>query len=279
MSEPKVTTTALEVRPPAVGGLFYPGSAAELAAEVRTLLAGVPARAAAPGLLKALIVPHAGFRYSGPIAASAYALLRRRRDSIRRVVLLGPVHRVPVRGLALPAAQAFATPLGALPIDREAVSQLLGLRQVCVSRAAHAHEHSLEVQLPFLQEVLGAFSLVPLAVGDASPEEVAEVIEVLWGGPETLIVVSSDLSHFLPYERARRMDADTCATIAKLARSVSHEEACGGTPINGLIVAARRHHLAPMLLDLRSSGDTAGDRSRVVGYAAFAFREEAQHVA
>ena len=271
-------TASGEIRPPAVGGLFYPGSAPALAAEVRSLLAAVPARAAAPGLLKALIVPHAGYRYSGPVAASAYALLRRRRDTIRRVVLLGPVHRVPVRGLALPAAQAFATPLGTLSVDREAVSQLLELRQVCVSRAAHAEEHSLEVQLPFLQEVLGAFSLVPLAVGDASPEEVAEVIEVVWGGPETLIVVSSDLSHFLPYERARRIDADTCATIASLAHSVSHEEACGGTPINGLMLAARRHHLAPTLLDLRSSGDTAGDRGRVVGYAAFAFREEAQHV-
>ena len=175
----------------------------------------VPARAATPGLLKALIVPHAGYRYSGPVAASAYALLRRRRDTIRRVVLLGPVHRVPIRGLALPSAQAFETPLGRLPIDREAVSQLLALRQVSVSRAAHAQEHSLEVQLPFLQEVLGKFSLVPLAVGDASPEEVAEVIELLWGGPETLIVVSSDLSHFLPYERARRLDADTCATITQ----------------------------------------------------------------
>jgi len=272
-------TASAEIRPPAVGGIFYPGSAPELAAEVRSLLAAVPARAPVPGLLKALIVPHAGYRYSGPIAASAYALLRRRRDTIRRVVLLGPVHRVPVRGLALPAAQAFATPLGALPIDREAVSQLLELRQVCVSRAAHEEEHSLEVQLPFLQEVLGSFSLVPLAVGDASPEEVAEVIERLWGGPETLIVVSSDLSHYLPYERARRMDSDTCATIAKLARNLDHDEACGGTPINGLMLAARRHRLAPMLLDLRSSGDTAGDRSRVVGYAAFAFREEARHEA
>ena len=271
-------TTSGETRPPAVGGLFYPGSALELAAEVRTLLAAVPARAATPGLLKALIVPHAGYRYSGPVAASAYALLRRQRDTIRRVVLLGPVHRVPVRGLALPAAQAFATPLGTLPIDREAVSQLLALRQVSVSRAAHAEEHSLEVQLPFLQEVLGAFSLVPLAVGDASPEEVAEVIELLWGGPETLIVVSSDLSHYLPYEQARRIDAETCAAITSLAHSISHEEACGGTPINGLMLAARRHQLAPTLLDLRSSGDTAGDRGRVVGYAAFAFREEAPHV-
>jgi len=267
---------SVEIRPAAVGGLFYSGSPVALAAEVRTLLAAVPARAETPGLLKALIVPHAGYRFSGPIAATAYSLLRRRRDAVRRVVLLGPAHRVAVRGLALPSAQAFATPLGTVPIDREAVSRLLALRQVSVSLAAHAEEHSLEVQLPFLQQVLGEFTLVPLAVGDASPEEVAEVIEVLWGGSETLIVVSSDLSHYLPYEKARRLDAETCATIGRLERAVGFEEACGGTPINGLMLAARRHHLVPALLDLRNSGDTAGDRGRVVGYAAFAFREEAR---
>jgi AmmeMemoRadiSam system protein B len=262
-----------EVRPAAVDGVFYPGTASALAAEVRSLLAAVPARGAGGARPKALIVPHAGYRYSGPIAASAYALLRRLRDVVRRVVLLGPVHRVPVRGLALPAARSFETPLGRVPIDAEGVARLRGLRQVVVSAAAHAEEHSLEVQLPFLQEVLGAFTLVPLAVGDASPEEVAEVIDALWGGPETLIVVSSDLSHYLPYEQARRIDAETCATIGALSRPLSHEEACGGTPINGLLVAARRHRLTPALLDLRSSGDTAGDRGRVVGYAAFAFRE------
>ena len=269
---------SVEIRPAAVGGLFYPGSAPELAAELRTLLAAVPARAEVPGLLKALIVPHAGYRYSGPVAATAYSLLRRRREAIRRVVLLGPVHRVPIRGLALPAAQAFATPLGSIPVDREAASRLLALRQVSVSEGAHAEEHSLEVQLPFLQQVLGEFTLVPLAVGDASPEEVSEVIEAVWGGPETLIVVSSDLSHYLPYEQARRVDAETCTTIGRLARSLDFDEACGGTPINGLMLAARRHHLVPALLDLRNSGDTAGDRGRVVGYAAFAFREEAAHV-
>src|SRR5512147_2864626 len=161
MSETQGVAMSVAIRPAAVGGLFYPGSPVELAAEVRTLLAAVPARAEAPGLLKALIVPHAGYRYSGPVAASAYSLLRRRRDAIRRVVLLGPVHRVAIRGLALPAAQAFATPLGTVPIDRDAVSALRGLRQVSVSAAAHAEEHSLEVQLPFLQQVLGEFTLVP----------------------------------------------------------------------------------------------------------------------
>jgi AmmeMemoRadiSam system protein B len=278
MSGSQVPIAAEPVRPAAVGGLFYSGSAPELAAEIRRFLAAVLLRAEPAGRLKALIVPHAGYRYSGPVAASAYSLVRRRREPVRRVVLLGPVHRVPVRGLALPEAQAFETPLGRIPIDREAVHRLRALRQVSVSRAAHAQEHSLEVQLPFLQQLLGEFTLVPLAVGDASPEEVAEVIDALWGGPETLIVVSSDLSHYLTYTQARRIDAETCAAIASLARSVSHEEACGGTPINGLIVAARRHRLAPTLLDLRSSGDTAGDRSRVVGYAAFAFHEPADDV-
>jgi AmmeMemoRadiSam system protein B len=266
-------STREAVRPAAVEGLFYPAKAAGLAAELRSLLAAVPEGRAESGRPKALIVPHAGYRYSGPVAASAYALLRALRGSVARVLLLGPVHRVPIRGLALPQARAFATPLGVVPIDEEAVDRIRGLRQVVVSRAAHSEEHSLEVQLPFLQEVLGAFALVPLAVGDASPEEVAEVIEALWGGPETLIVVSSDLSHYLPYDEARRIDAETCAAIGRLGRPLTHHEACGGTPINGLVLAARRHGLVPALLDLRNSGDTAGDRGRVVGYAAFAFGE------
>jgi AmmeMemoRadiSam system protein B len=180
---------------------------------------------------------------------------------------------VPVRGLALPDACAFATPLGVVPVDGEAVERIRALRQVVVSAAAHSEEHSLEVQLPFLQQLLGEFTLVPLAVGDAAAAEVAEVIEALWGGPETLVVVSSDLSHYLPYEQARRIDAETCAAISRLERELGHDEACGGTPINGLMAAARRRRLTPALLDLRSSGDTAGDRGRVVGYAAFAFRE------
>jgi hypothetical protein len=192
-------------------------------------------------------------------------------------VLLGPVHRVPVLGLALPDTRAFETPLGRIPIDREAVNHILSLRQVTISAAAHALEHSLEVQLPFLQQVLGDFRLVPLAVGDATPEQVAEVIEALWGGPETLIVVSSDLSHYLPYQTAQSIDHQTCLTIARLKTLDSHEQACGATPVNGLLLAARQHHLTPQLLDLRNSGDTAGDRGRVVGYAAFAFTEEPAH--
>ncbi len=266
-----------DIRAAAVAGLFYPGDAKALAHDVQTLLAAVVQAQPPVGAPKALIVPHAGYIYSGPVAATAYAHLRPLRGIIQRVVLLGPVHRVPVRGLAVPDAQAFETPLGRIPIDRAAVSRILALRQVTTSAAAHALEHSLEVQLPFLQQVLGDFQLVPLAVGDTTAEAVAEVIEVLWGGPETLVVVSSDLSHYLPYQAAQHIDNQTCAAIVRLNILDSHEQACGATPVNGLLLAARHYHLRPHLLDLRNSGDTAGDRERVVGYAAFAFTEESGH--
>jgi hypothetical protein len=224
-------------------------------------------------LPKALIVPHAGYVYSGPVAAPAYRRIAAGRASVRRVVLLGPVHRVPIRGLALPAAQAFATPLGTVEVDAEAAARALDLPQVQVSEAAHALEHSLEVQLPFLQTVLDDFKIVPFAVGDATPEEVGEVIDRLWGGSETVIVVSSDLSHYHPYAAARQIDRGTATAILALDASIDHEQACGATPINGFALCARRHHLKPELLDLRNSGDTAGDKSRVVGYAAFAFAD------
>ena len=265
----------LRIRPPAVAGTFYPAQREAIAKDISTLLAAaqtrIPSTAQIP---KAIIVPHAGYIYSGPIAASAYACLLAARTIIKRVVLLGPVHRVPVRGLALPGADVFTTPLGNIPIDQGAVALLANMRQVVESPSAHAQEHSLEVQLPFLQQVLADFSLVPLAVGDATPEEVAQVLERLWGGPETLIVISSDLSHFLPYRVAQQVDGDTVAHILGLREPLSHEQACGGTPVNGLLLAAKRHHLEPQLLDLRNSGDTAGDKDRVVGYASFAFMEE-----
>lgn len=267
-----------DIRPAAVAGAFYPGIADVLRRDVQAMLAASkpsPAGAAPP---KALIVPHAGYIYSGPVAASAYARLIPVRGRIRRVVLLGPVHRVPVRGLALPGVGSFETPLGIVPLDRQAMNLIAGLPQVEENFPAHAWEHSLEVQLPFLQEVLEDFSLVPLAVGDATPQEVAEVLEMLWGGEETVIVISSDLSHFLPYDVAKRVDHDTAQTILALDAPVSHEQACGGTPVNGLLLAAQHHHLKPVLLDLRNSGDTAGDRSQVVGYGAFAFSEEVGHV-
>jgi hypothetical protein len=260
------------VRPPAVAGLFYPADRRALAGEVDALLAGASA-ATSPGALKALIVPHAGYVYSGPIAANAYQLLRAQRATIRRVVLLGPAHRVLLRGLALPEAQAMQTPLGDVTIDPTLVAAIRDLPQVTMSAAAHAAEHSLEVQLPFLQRVLDEFTLLPLVVGEATADEIAKVLERVWGGPETLIVISSDLSHYLPYDTSRRFDRNTCRHITQLEPLTSHEQACGATPVNGLIVAARHHGLAPQLLDLRNSGDTAGDRSRVVGYAAFAFTE------
>ncbi len=266
-----------EVRAAAVAGMFYPRDAVELSRELQVLLKGASQVQALPGLIKALIVPHAGYVYSGPVAASAYAHLFPLHNIIRRVVLLGPTHRVFVSGLALPGVQAFDTPLGRIPVDQEAVHFLKPLSQVSTSPAAHELEHSLEVQLPFLQTVLSDFQVVPLAVGDATPEAVAEVIELLWGGTETLIVVSSDLSHYHRYELARKVDALTCDSITELQRLDSHEQACGATPVNGLLHAARHHRLTPHLLDLRNSGDTAGDRDRVVGYGAFAFTEERRH--
>ena len=275
----------LTVRPAAVAGAFYPGDAAALSHDVAMLLANArrPDEAAeAPNVLdalpKALIVPHAGYIYSGPVAASAYALLEPGRDIYRRVVLLGPVHRVPVRGLALSGADAFATPLGSVLLDRDLADKIANLPQITESAQAHAWEHSLEVQLPFLQQVLADFTLLPLAVGDATPQEVAEVLEQVWGGPETLIVISSDLSHFHTYREAQSIDSATVQAILDLQAPISHEQACGGTPVNGLLLAARRHGLTPRLLDLRNSGDTAGDHDRVVGYAAFAFTGETAHV-
>jgi len=268
-----------DIRAPAVAGLFYPGDAEVLARDVQALLNAATQTKSPAGTPKALIVPHAGYIYSGAVAASAYARLLPLRDIIKRVVLLGPAHRYAVRGLALPGTLAFETPLGLVQIDREAITRLLvrPMPQLTTSAAAHAQEHSLEVQLPFLQQVLGDFRIVPLAVGDAAPEAVTEIIEALWGGPETLIVVSSDLSHYLPYQAAQNIDQQTCAAIARLQTLDSHEQACGATSINGLLLAARRHRLRPHLLDLRNSGDTAGDRERVVGYAAFAFTEEPGH--
>jgi MEMO1 family protein len=260
------------VRSPAVAGSFYPGEAAALAAEVAAYLAEArpdPNGARAP---KAIIAPHAGYMYSGAIAGSAYARLASLRGRVSRVVLAGPAHRVFVRGAAIPAARAFASPLGTVELDAEALAALSRLPFVEVSDRAHALEHSLEVHLPFLQSVLGEFRLVPVVVGDASPAEAAELLETVWGGDETLVVVSSDLSHYLPYDAARARDRDTAAAIVGLEASLVPEEACGAAPINGLLAAARRHALAAELVDLRNSGDTAGDRSRVVGYGAFAFR-------
>ncbi|MEW6132755.1 MAG: AmmeMemoRadiSam system protein B [Pseudomonadota bacterium] len=261
------------VRKPAMAGYFYPADPVLLRDELGRLLAAVPEAPEASAPPKALIVPHAGYVYSGPIAASGYARIIPAAGKIRRVVLLGPAHRVAVRGLALPDATGLASPLGEVMLDPQAIEALADLPQIVASEAAHALEHSLEVHLPFLQTVLGDFRLVPLVVGYATPDEVAEVLERLWGGPETLIVISSDLSHYLPYDAARQKDAASVARMLHLDPVLDHEQACGATPVNGLLKLAHRRGLTAELLDLRNSGDTAGDRSRVVGYAALAFYE------
>jgi AmmeMemoRadiSam system protein B/AmmeMemoRadiSam system protein A len=261
------------VRPAAVAGMFYPGNARALADEVDELLGGAEALAPRVGFPKALIVPHAGYIYSGAVAAGAYDAVRPARGIVRRVILLGPVHRVAVRGLATTSDEAFATPLGSIPIDCQALASLKDLPQVVTSDAAHALEHSLEVQLPFLQKTLGAFSLVPFAVGQASVAEVAQVIERLWGGPETLIVISTDLSHYHAYDEARRIDGNTISRITGFATDLDHDEACGATPLNGLLQIAKTRNLSLKLLAACNSGDTAGGRDRVVGYSAFGLYE------
>jgi MEMO1 family protein len=261
------------IRPAAVAGMFYPRDARALAAEVQDLLSGVEDLAPRLGFPKALVVPHAGYIYSGPVAARAYDELACARGIVRRVVLLGPVHRVPVRGLAAPTAAAFETPLGTIAVDREALRTLQDLPQVVMSDPAHAMEHSLEVQLPFLQSVLEDFALVPLAVGAASVQEVAQVLERLWGGPETLIVISTDLSHYHSYDQARQVDGATLARIVAHASDIDHEEACGATPLNGLLSCAKRRRIPVRLLAACNSGDTAGGRDRVVGYSSFALYE------
>ena len=267
----------MDVRRPAVAGTFYPADPAALRGAVDRLLAGVAAPPGpapdAPVAPKALIVPHAGYVYSGATAATAYARLARAAAGIRRVVLLGPAHRLPFSGLALPGARQFATPLGTVVVDADAVAIARELPQVVEIPLAHAGEHSLEVQLPFLQRVLPEFTLLPLVVGDATGAMVASVLDALWGGPETLIVVSSDLSHYHAYREACALDEATAARILAFAPDLDHEQACGATPINGLLLAARRRGLRVELIDLRNSGDTAGDRHRVVGYAAFGFRD------
>ena len=263
-----------DVRPAVVAGRFYPGAPMVLQADVRAYVGG----AATPSpegviLPKAVIVPHAGYMYSGAVAGFAYGRLAAGHDTIRRVVLFGPTHRVPVRGLALPAARAFATPLGTIDVDREAVAAALALPCVCESDAAHAFEHSLEVQLPFLQEVLGEFTIVPFAVGDATPREVADVIRLLWGGAETLIVVSTDLSHYHAYADARAIDRATADAVLALDATLDHDQACGATPLNGLLSFSKQKNLSLKLLASCNSGDTAGGKDRVVGYSSFGLYE------
>jgi MEMO1 family protein len=257
------------VRAPAVAGMFYPSDLDELRAEIQAFLSQVKTQASPP-FPKALIVPHAGYIYSGPIAASGYASLEA--AGITRVVLLGPSHCVHLCGLAAPEAKVWLTPLGEVQMDTDALEQVSSLSQVLFSDVAHESEHCLEVQLPFLQERLGAFQLAPFVVGDAEPTEVAEVLGALWGGPETLVLISSDLSHYEPYDSAVKKDAATAQAILDLHVSgLESDCACGLTPIAGLVHLARQKGMRVEQLDLRNSGDTAGARDQVVGYGAFAF--------
>jgi AmmeMemoRadiSam system protein B len=257
------------IREPAVAGLFYPGNAGELRAAVQGFMEEV--RFPPCPHPKALIVPHAGYVYSGPVAGTAFARLRPHRHVYSRVVLLGPCHRVVLRNLAVSGADAFRTPLGDVPLDKDAIAAL-GSPHVQMLEATHQLEHSLEVHLPMLQVAIGEFSLVPLVVGEAQPETVAQVIRDLWGGDETLIVVSSDLSHYLSYEEARARDRATCEAIEHMqAHRIGYDDACGATPVAGLLLEAKRRTMKVTTVDLRNSGDTAGTKDHVVGYGAWVF--------
>jgi AmmeMemoRadiSam system protein B len=260
------------IRPAAVAGTFYPDDPQELDQQVSDYLEHASESAGVPP--KAIIAPHAGYIYSGPVAAAAYARIAPLRHIVRRVVLLGPCHRVAIDGLALPTADAFATPLGIVPVDREACAQIAALPQVHVFDPTHRDEHGLEVHLPFLQRVLEDFAIVPLVVGEASDGEIAEVLEQLWGGPETLIVISSDLSHYHDYHTAQALDTATSNAIEALdPDGIGPHDACGRHPVRGLLRVAARRGMAVATLDLRNSGDTAGSRDSVVGYGAWVFSE------
>ena len=235
----------MNVRLPAVAGMFYPREPAILAREIADYLDQADEDRLSPGFPKIVIVPHAGYIYSGAVAAHAYDLLRPARGIVKRVVLMGPCHRIAVRGLALPGSDAFDTPLGRIPVDAEGVKLAQSLPQVCVMAATHAQEHALEVQLPFLQQVLGNFSLLPFVVGSASASQVCEVMEKLWGGEETLFVISSDLSHYHTHEQAGVMDKGTARAILDLHSGLGHEQACGATPISGALLMARQRDLKP----------------------------------
>jgi len=262
----------MSVRPAAVAGMFYPANAGELEAFILDALTEASADLdrgdASP---KALIVPHAGYIYSGLTAAFAYAFIQP--AAIKRVVLFGPAHRVPFYGIALPDCDAFDTPLGQVRLDQEGMSDALKFPQVVLNAQAHAEEHSLEVQLPFLQTVLNDFELIPLCVGMVEPEAVADVMRALWGGDETVVVISSDLSHFHIYEEARVIDEKSVDAVLAKQSGLSHDQACGATAINALQLIACEKNLTPQLLDYRNSGDTAGDKTRVVGYASLGYYE------
>ena len=267
------------IRPPAVAGTFYPRDAVQLSDWVEKMLAEALDRqksaSGEPAIPKALIVPHAGYQYSGMVAATGYARIAPIADRIKRVVLFGPAHRVAVRGLGVPDVDAFSTPLGTVPLDRENIDTLKKQPYTAVSDEAHAQEHSLEVQIPFLQKLLGEFTLTPVAVGMGRGDVVADALKRVWGGPETLVLISSDLSHYHEYQEAQRRDAEASMAIMTLAAGrLRSEDACGSRPVDGMLRCARQFGLVPTTLDVRNSGDTAGSHDRVVGYGTWAFTED-----
>jgi hypothetical protein len=258
----------MNIRQAAVAGTFYEADAGRLQQHIASLMS----LTSAPGINnmpQVLIVPHAGYIYSGRAAAEAYACVAGSADRIERVLLLGPAHRVPLQGMAVPSVDAFTTPLGDILLDRAGLQQARGLSGVCVSDEAHRQEHSLEVQLPFLQTLLGQFTLLPLVVGHCDAQAVASVLDALWGGPETLVVVSTDLSHFHNYDDCQRLDRVTCERLQAKDTALSGRDACGAFALNGLMRSSHCQALQVELLDLCNSGDTAGDKDRVVGYGAF----------
>lgn len=259
------------VRLPAVAGTFYPADPDELRHDVDSYIqhADLSQSVDPP---KAIVAPHAGYAYSGPIAGSAYARLKSQRETIARVVMLSPTHRVGFQGIATPGASAFRTPLGDIPVDRASIKKISTLPFVIEFDQAHEDEHGLEVHLPFLQETFRDFSIVPLVVGNSTSEEVAVVLEILWGGPETLILISSDLSHYLPYNEAVRLDKKTSHAIERLnPHAIGTNQACGRLPLHGLLIEAAKHKMKASTVDLRNSGDTAGRKDQVVGYGAYVF--------
>lgn len=263
------------IRLPAVAGLFYPADPEILIDTIEQDLKQTTSSSVTSSP-KVLIVPHAGYIYSGPIAASAFALLKQSQHLIKRVVIIGPSHRVGFKGVAISSADYFDLPLGRIPIDKVAQAKLLDIVGVHIIDDAHAAEHSLEVQLPFLQYILDDFSIVPIVAGDASPELIAEVIKTLWGGPETLFVISSDLSHYHDYQTAQRLDQITSQAILDLdVNTIDSQHACGCVGIKGLLTFVQNHPMKAAIVDLRNSGDTAGSKDSVVGYGAYSFTEVA----
>lgn len=260
-------TPELTTRPPAVAGLFYPDQPAQLIDDIADYLDQVAQTTPPP---KAIIVPHAGYIYSAAIAASAYAQLRPLRGKISKVILLGPAHRVYLKGLAMPDCHDFSVPIGKLEVDHDNLSKIAGLTQLHVDNLAHRDEHSLEVQLPFLLQTLGNVLITPLVVGDASANEVAEVIDLLWDEANTLVVISSDLSHYHEYHEARTIDHVTAQKILGYRyNEITYDMACGRNAVNGLLKVAAGRNMTIMAVDIRNSGDTAGTHDRVVGYGAF----------